>query len=121
MTNRTPLTETQQGIYQFLVSFIRENKYPPTVREIQDHFGFRSTNSVVIHLKNLREKGYITKDSNKDRHRSRTLKLVDDIIGNYTIDGKFLNKAMERLKKRGYKLDANIAVEFLRELKVNIV
>jgi repressor LexA len=122
MNNRAPLTETQQTIYKFIVSFIRENGYSPTMREIQEYFDFQSTNSVVVHLRNLREKGYVTKSSTSKDCKARTMRLVDDVLGNnYSIDGKFLHKALKGLKERGYKIEANIAVEFLKELKVNIV
>ena len=87
-----------------------------------ERFDFQSANSASTHIKHLREKGYIT-SANKEgsAKKSRTIKLVDDIIGNYTIDGKFLNKGLKRLNERGYKLDHNTAIEFLRELEVNIV
>jgi len=121
MANRSPLTDGQQAIFKFVVAFIRENGFGPTIREIQGEFNYRSSNSVVIHLNNLRSKGYITKSSTKDKMKTRTIRLVDDIIGNYTIDTGFLNKAIKNLKERGYEIEANLAVEFLKELKVNIV
>jgi SOS-response transcriptional repressor LexA len=111
----------QQSVYNFVVASIREHGFSPTIREIQAEFDFRSSNSVVIHLNNLRAKGYITKSSSKEKMRTRTIRLVDDIIGNYTIDTGFLNKALKNLKERGYKIEANVAVELLKELKVNIV
>jgi len=121
MTNRASLTDSQEAVYNFIVSFIREHGFSPTIREIQSNFNYQSSNSVVIHLNNLRSKGYITKSSTKEKMKTRTIRLVDDIIGNYTIDTVFLNKALKNLKERGYSIEANVAVEFLKELKVNIV
>ena len=121
MAGKAPLTEMQQSVYNFIVAYIRENGFSPTIREIQAEFGFKSSNSAVMHIDNLRIKGYITKSSSKDKMRTRTIRLVDDIIGNYTIDTGFLNKSLKSLKERGYDIEANVAVELLKELKVNIV
>ena len=118
---RAPLTETQQHIYNFLVSFMRENKYSPTIREIQTHFGYSSSNSVVSQLNKMEKKGYITKSSSKDGMKARTIRLVDDLIGVHTVESKQLNKALKNLKERGYSLKLNIAVEFLSALEINVI
>ncbi len=61
------LTKRQAGVYLYIYDYIRDNHYPPTVREIADAFGISSTNGVVEHLKALSRKGYIEKDSFKSR------------------------------------------------------
>jgi len=121
MEVRATLTDAQQAIYNYIVSYIREHRYSPTFVEIKDHFNYQSDTSAVSHIHKLIDKGYITKDSKPGKTSARTIKLVDDIIGNYTIDGKFLHEGLKRLRERGYKLDTNTAVEFLRELSVNII
>lgn len=118
---RAPLTETQQSIYSFLVSYIRENHYPPTIREIKDHFNYNSSNSVVSQLKKLEDKGYIIKSSSKDGMRARTIRLVDDIVGVHTIEAGQLNKAIKDLEERGYLIKTNEAVELLTALEIGIV
>lgn len=114
---RAPLTDMQQSVYDYIIEFIRSNRYPPTMHEICDHFNMSSVNSAAAHLDNLESKGYIIRNNKK----ARTLQLVDDIIGNYTIDSRFLSDAIHRLRDRGYKLDTAVAVEFLNELRVKIV
>jgi len=118
---RAPLTETQQAIYSFLVKYIRENKYPPTIREIKVNFKYKSSNSVVSQLKKLEKKGYVTKSSSKDNMQARTLKLVDDVVGNHTIESSQLHRALKSLTERGYSMKTNEAVELLTALEINIV
>lgn len=61
------LTERQREILGYIVQHIRENGYPPTVREIASAFGIRSTNGVADHLKGLERKGYLARGSLKSR------------------------------------------------------
>ena len=61
------LTRRQAGIYRYIVLYIDENNYPPTVREIADEFGIKSTNGVSEHIKALVRKGLLSKDSSKSR------------------------------------------------------
>lgn len=53
------MTERQKQVYDFIVGYIKENMYPPTVREIGNGVGFASTSSVFNHLKALETRGYI--------------------------------------------------------------
>ncbi len=53
------LTDRQREVLEFVRVYIAERKYPPTVREIMDHFGLFSPNGVVCHLKALQKKFYI--------------------------------------------------------------
>ncbi len=53
------LTERQQGIYDFIKSYIAERSYSPTVREIGAAVGLSSTSTVHAHIKALIKKGYI--------------------------------------------------------------
>ncbi len=68
-----PLTERQQAIYDFLKDKIMNRGYGPTVREIGNHFGIRSPNGVMCHLKALERKGLITREA----HMSRAIQLTD--------------------------------------------
>jgi repressor LexA len=53
------LTPRQQEIYEFIRAEIMHKGYPPTYREIGEHFGIRSTNGVKRTLDALRKKGYL--------------------------------------------------------------
>lgn len=63
-----PRTSTKQSeILEFLRTFIRENGYAPSVREICAAVGLKSTASVHYHLGELKRKGLIDSDQNKNR------------------------------------------------------
>jgi len=51
------LTRRQQEVLEFVSDFIERRRIPPTVREIQKHFGFESTNAVAEHLAQLEARG----------------------------------------------------------------
>ncbi len=53
------LTERQETVLEFITAFLEKKKIPPTVREIQEHFKFESTNAAVDHLAQLEKKGYL--------------------------------------------------------------
>lgn len=46
-------------VYQYIVKFISDNGYSPTVREIADGVGLASTSSVAGHLFKLEKYGMI--------------------------------------------------------------
>lgn len=46
-------------IRAYLEKYIVENGYPPTVREIGDAVGLRSSSSVFSHLKTMEKEGLI--------------------------------------------------------------
>lgn len=66
------LTEKQQRILDFVQRFTRDNRYPPTIREIGAEVGISSTSVVNYNLNALQKEGYI----NRDRTISRGIKLV---------------------------------------------
>jgi repressor LexA len=68
-----PLTERQDKILSFIKRSIVEQGYPPTIREIGEFFGIRSTNGVNDHLKALERKGYLLRGELK----SRALSVID--------------------------------------------
>ncbi len=61
------LSPKQARIYEFILSFTRENGYPPSVREIADAVGLKSPSTVHFHLKSLEEAGVITRGAGKTR------------------------------------------------------
>src|SRR5438477_1489672 len=62
-----PLTERQEKILAFIKKAIIDQGYPPTIREIGEHFGIRSNNGVNDHLKALERKGYLLRGELKSR------------------------------------------------------
>ena len=61
------LTARQQEIWQFLVQYVDDHGYPPTVREIGDAVGLASPSTVHAHLANLDRAGLIRRDPTKPR------------------------------------------------------
>jgi repressor LexA len=61
------LTDRQREILDFITSSISERGFPPTLREIGEHFGIRSTNGVNDHLKALEKKGHLRREDLKSR------------------------------------------------------
>lgn len=58
--------------FEFIQSFVDQNKYPPSVREICDNVGFKSTASGQYYLNKLEDLGLIKKSSSKNR----TIELI---------------------------------------------
>lgn len=61
------LTDRQKDILDIIKRFIADKGYPPTVREIGAKIGLSSSATTQFHLNKLEEKGYIKKDSSKNR------------------------------------------------------
>ncbi|MFO7947504.1 MAG: transcriptional repressor LexA [Armatimonadota bacterium] len=61
------LTPRRQEILDFIVSYIDDNGYPPTVREIGEKVGLSSSSSVHFHLKALEASGYLQRDGSLTR------------------------------------------------------
>lgn len=61
------LSHMQQKIYEYISSCIKNQGYPPSVREIGDAVGLKSPSTVHFHLKRLEELGVIVKGSGKGR------------------------------------------------------
>ncbi len=61
------LTERESEMMEFITEFTRTNSYPPSVRDIQQGLGYKSTSTVHNYLERLNEKGAINKSSGKSR------------------------------------------------------
>ena len=68
------LSAKQEEIYNVIKESILNKGYPPSVREIGELVGLKSTSSVHAHLNSLEKKGYIRKDPTKPR----TIEITDD-------------------------------------------
>ena len=80
------LSKMQQKIYEYIASCIREQGYPPSVREIGEAVGLKSPSTVHFHLKHLEEAGVIEKGAGKGRAITLTEAPVPEdrvpIVGN---------------------------------------
>ena len=89
---RKPRGDNQQRILDFIKSEIQTKGYPPSVREIGDAVGLKSTSTVHGHLTRLEKKGLIHRDSMKPRAMeivndpafSRTASVTLPVVGKVT-------------------------------------
>lgn len=72
------LTPRQRSIFEFLIKFIKKQGYPPTVREIGEHFGFLWP-AASGHLRALERKGFIR--INPLRSRGIEIKGIKEAAG----------------------------------------
>ncbi|KMQ52318.1 SOS-response repressor and protease LexA [Chitinispirillum alkaliphilum] len=68
------LTSEQSRVLQFIIHYKKENGFPPTVREIAEHFGYKSINNVRQHLRLIERKGYVRILQGK----ARGIEIVED-------------------------------------------
>ena len=66
------LSNREEQVLEVVRAGVARRGYPPSIREIGDAVGLRSTSSVAYHLKALQEKGYL----HRDRGRPRTVELL---------------------------------------------
>lgn len=68
------ISDKQKQILDYIKDQIINHGYPPTVRDICDAVGLKSTSSVHSHLETLEKNGYIRRDPTKPR----AIEIVDD-------------------------------------------
>lgn len=79
------LTKRQEEILTYIKEYMVSHGYPPTVREIGSYLGVSSPATIHTHLNKLVEKGFIKKDSSKNRAiellvENEFVKKDDDVI-----------------------------------------
>lgn len=62
-----PLTQIEQQVYHYLIDFLAQNTYQPSIREIAREFQIKSTKTVSDLLHALEHKGYIERDESRSR------------------------------------------------------
>lgn len=75
--SKDKLTAKQEQVLDFIKQHLMAKSYPPTVREICEAVGLKSTSSVHAHLETLEKKGYIRRDQEK----TRAIEIIDDDFG----------------------------------------
>lgn len=54
------LTQRQKAALNEIQAYITEHSYPPTIRELQDRMGVKSSSVAYNYVAALRRKGYLT-------------------------------------------------------------
>ena len=89
---RMPKEESRTKILSFIKDEIQNKGYPPSVREICQAVGFKSTSSVHAHLRDLEREGLLRRDATKprameltDNPRGRVVPLVGRVTAGIPI------------------------------------
>jgi len=76
------MTDRQQEVFNFIVTYIETQGYPPTIREMQEGLGIGSLRGVTIHLDALHKKGFIERMGGKNGPRtSRGIRILARVEG----------------------------------------
>ena len=65
--SRAPLSPVEQEVYHFLLDFLSEHTFQPSVREIAKELRIPSTKSVADLLGSLEKKGYVEREAGRSR------------------------------------------------------
>ena len=106
------LTPLERRVYHYLIDFLAENTYQPSIREIAKKFRIKSTKTVSDLLGALSQKGFIERDQSRSRgvrivghagqastqpipyygrvHAGEPALLPDHRLGYLTMDRRFL-------------------------------
>lgn len=96
------LSKRHKKILQFLGEFQAENGYSPSIREIGESIDVQSTSLVDYYLKQLEEKGYIS----REQHISRSICLLKSLEEEKTV----ANTISEGLRRASNAVDELLSI-----------
>jgi repressor LexA len=67
LTERQPLTERQQEVYEFIRHFRATKGYCVSVRDVAEFVGTTNVTGAMCHLWPLKRKGWVTWEENQSR------------------------------------------------------
>ncbi|MBT3230176.1 transcriptional repressor LexA [Candidatus Uhrbacteria bacterium] len=82
MTPLPPLTKKQREVLDYIESFVQDNGYTPSYREIAKGMGLSSPSTVYQHIQALCEKGVI---NTAEDGSARSIELVEDEVSTMSI------------------------------------
>lgn len=83
------LTDLERRALDYIVEYLRENTYQPSIREIGKRFGLKSTKTVSELLQSIESKGYIERDPSRSRGvRLIGLTLRSECVSVPVLDGE---------------------------------
>lgn len=71
MTSDSRPTKKQRELLQFIETFLREQGYGPSYREVMRGMGYKSVSTVAVHIDGLIARGLL----HKTQHSARSLEL----------------------------------------------
>lgn len=71
MTNDSRPTKKQRELLRFIETFLREQGYGPSYREVMRGMGYKSVSTVAVHIDGLIARGLLS----KTMHSARSLEL----------------------------------------------
>jgi repressor LexA len=74
------LSDRQRHILEFIIDFVNENEFPPTIREIGDRVGISSTSVVNYNLTKLEELGLISRRKEVSRGLSLNWDRIQSLV-----------------------------------------
>ena len=86
------LNKREKNILKYIEKSLKNNGYPPSVREICKAVGLKSTATVHTYIAALERKGYVKKENQK----GRTLRLIKNHKGEEVVTG---NNGVEETKQ----------------------
>jgi len=89
-------------ILKFLAKFQEENGYSPSIREIGESIDVTSTSLVDYYLKQLEEKGYIS----REQHISRSICLLKDVTQKKSV----MNQVSDGLREVGSMVEELLTI-----------
>jgi len=111
------LTSKQRSILDYIQNYVKEQGFPPTLRDICKKFSIKSTNGARYHLHRLRNLGYLEIDEGK----SRGVRMINSVQQE--------TSSLPAFQKRSYMLPIlgripagpfNLASEDLREDELTV-
>lgn len=70
---KSELTENQSAVLRFIKAYFSENGVPPSYREIQKHFDYKSVGTVQDHVRALIKKGALEKSYGGNSKKAKAL------------------------------------------------
>lgn len=67
------LNDKEKLVLEYIKNYIKKNSYPPSIRDIRNGTGYKSTSTVSNYLDKLERKGYIQRRDSK----TRAIEIVD--------------------------------------------
>ena len=101
-------TEIERKILEYMVEYLRANTYQPSIREIGERFGIKSTKTVSEHLQALADKGFLERDPS----RSRGVKILGMDLNSEAVSvPTFRALPAERSELRASRADLHLTLD----------